>query len=92
VRGARLHITGLRAPRGPGIELLEYLAPDGGRPFPPDTRPNDLWHGRATLLVADPAALHEVTNSTGVPDSVLGLQGAALVRDPDGHVLEVGSP
>jgi hypothetical protein len=44
------------------------------------------------LLVADPAALHEVTNSTGVPDSVLGLQGAALVRDPDGHVLEVGSP
>jgi len=27
VFGARLHITGLRAERGPGIEFLEYIAP-----------------------------------------------------------------
>jgi len=27
VFGARLHISGLRAPQGPGIEFLEYLAP-----------------------------------------------------------------
>src|SRR5437899_1606412 len=31
VFGARLHITSLRAASGPGIELLEYLAPLDGR-------------------------------------------------------------
>jgi hypothetical protein len=44
VFGARLRITALRAPDGPGVELLEYLAPRDGRPFPPDTRASDLWH------------------------------------------------
>ena len=34
VPGARLHITGLRAAAGPGIEFLEYLDPDDGRPYP----------------------------------------------------------
>jgi Glyoxalase/Bleomycin resistance protein/Dioxygenase superfamily len=32
VSGARLHITGLRAARGPGIEFLEYLTRRNGRP------------------------------------------------------------
>ncbi len=44
VFGAHLRITALRAPQGPGVELLEYLAPRDGRPFPPDTRASDLWH------------------------------------------------
>ena len=42
VPGARLRITGLRAPSGPGVELLEYLAPRDGRPFPADERPT-IW-------------------------------------------------
>jgi catechol 2,3-dioxygenase-like lactoylglutathione lyase family enzyme len=42
VFGARLRITGLRAEAGPGIELLEYLAPRDGRPAPADLRANDL--------------------------------------------------
>ena len=48
VFGARLRITGLTAGAGPGIELLEYLAPDDGRPTPADTRSNDLigWQTR----------------------------------------------
>jgi catechol 2,3-dioxygenase-like lactoylglutathione lyase family enzyme len=63
VAGARLRITTLRAPRGPGVELLEYLAPRGGRPRPADARPNDLLHwetvlvtknGEGARLVADP--------------------------------------
>ncbi len=33
VFGARLRITALRAARGPGVELLEYLAP---RTWPAD--------------------------------------------------------
>lgn len=46
VFGARLRITALRAERGPGIEFLDYIAPPGGRPLPPDARANDLffWH------------------------------------------------
>src|SRR6266850_433223 len=53
VAGARLHISGLRATTGPGIEFLEYLAPRDGRPAPKDTRANDLWHWQTTLLTAN---------------------------------------
>src|SRR3972149_1646292 len=42
VFGARLRITALRAGAGPGVELLEYLAPGGGRPMPAGGRPNHL--------------------------------------------------
>ena len=34
VAGARLHITGLRAASGPGVEFLDYRAPRNGRPYP----------------------------------------------------------
>jgi catechol 2,3-dioxygenase-like lactoylglutathione lyase family enzyme len=44
VFGAHLRITTLRAAHGPGIELLEYLSPRGGRPAPADKRPHDLFH------------------------------------------------
>src|SRR5262249_28521237 len=44
VFGAHLRITSLRAAAGPGVELLEYLAPRDGRPFPADERANDLVH------------------------------------------------
>src|SRR5919106_4741329 len=49
VFGARLRITTLRAPRGPGIELLEYLAPRDGRPAPLDLKANDLAHWQTTV-------------------------------------------
>lgn len=62
VRGARLRITTLRAAAGPGVELLEYLAPGPGRAMPADTAANDLWHwhtgvewaGAAPGMVLDP--------------------------------------
>lgn len=44
VKGARLRITTLRAAGGPGVELLEYVAPGPGRAMPEDTGANDLWH------------------------------------------------
>jgi catechol 2,3-dioxygenase-like lactoylglutathione lyase family enzyme len=56
VPGARVRITSLRAQAGPGIELLEYLAPRDGRPRPKDTRWNDLWSWRTQLAVTSPAA------------------------------------
>jgi catechol 2,3-dioxygenase-like lactoylglutathione lyase family enzyme len=53
VFGARLRITGLRAASGPGIELLEYLAPRDGRPVPADLRANDLAHWQTRLITGD---------------------------------------
>ena len=53
VFGARLRITALRAERGPGVELLEYLAPRTGRAMPSDTLANDLWYWQVTFARDD---------------------------------------
>jgi catechol 2,3-dioxygenase-like lactoylglutathione lyase family enzyme len=53
VPGAHLRITALRAAGGPGIELLDYLAPRDGRPMPADTTPADLWAEEIVLRAAD---------------------------------------
>src|SRR5438552_11767460 len=53
VFGAHLRITALRGADGPGIELLEYLAPRDGRPFPADEHANDLVHRQTVLLTRD---------------------------------------
>jgi catechol 2,3-dioxygenase-like lactoylglutathione lyase family enzyme len=99
VFGAHLRITALRGTSGPGIELLEYLAPRDGRPFPPDEHANDVVH-RQTVLVtkgADSAA-HNLSVaqvnfvSSGVVGNQidqLGFSKAFLVRDPDGHAIEI---
>ena len=99
VAGARLHITGLRAPAGPGIEFLEYLAPRDGRPYPADERPNDLVHWQTTILVADVDAAaaavrrgkFRLTSPAPVelPDTTLGFTRGILVRDPDGHAVQL---
>lgn len=75
VPGAHLRITTLRAPRGPGIEFLEYLSPRTGRPYPRDTRPTDLVHWQTRLAVTRDAL------DDGRPP--------ATTRDPDGHTLEL---
>ena len=99
VEGARLRITGLRSSSGPGVELLEYLTPTDGRPIPADQRPNDLAHWQTTLRVRSLAELAPRLDSAGVlrvsRDTVGGSArnfGAArgvLVKDPDGHVVQL---
>jgi catechol 2,3-dioxygenase-like lactoylglutathione lyase family enzyme len=92
VRGARLRITALRATRGPGIELLEYLAPSTGRPYPGDERPNDLVHWQTQMSAGDAALLAELGRPVSIPDGRLGFERAVTLRDPDGHYLEVVTP
>jgi catechol 2,3-dioxygenase-like lactoylglutathione lyase family enzyme len=102
VFGARLRITALRAPTGPGIELLEYLSPRDGRPFPVDEHPNDLVHRETILMTqdADAAASQLVAAkvkfvSSGVVANhmqMLDFSKAFLVRDPDGHAIEIAAP
>ena len=86
--GARLRITALRAPRGPGIEFLEYLTPPGGRALPADTRTSDLIAWTTQLRSPDfPALVPAAEQAGGKRASILG--GETLVRDPDGHLLLV---
>jgi catechol 2,3-dioxygenase-like lactoylglutathione lyase family enzyme len=56
VLGARLRITTLRAAAGPGVELLEYLAPRDGRPAPVDLKANDLAYWQIYFVVSDAEA------------------------------------
>jgi catechol 2,3-dioxygenase-like lactoylglutathione lyase family enzyme len=90
VFGARLRITAVRGEAGPGIEFLEYLAPRYGRPYPADERPNDLVHWQ-TRLVSQSAAetagelAQARSNFLSWPDQ----QKAFIVRDPDGHAVEI---
>lgn len=99
VFGARLRITTLRAESGPGIEFLEYLAPSNGRLYPSGAQPNDLIHVQ-TRLAGDPvepraAALRRantkfLSSRTATFDGIPGgPQSAILVRDPDGHAIEI---
>ena len=100
VFGAHLRITGLRAPAGPGVELLEYLAPRDGRPAPPDLRANDLAHWQTLLHTSDVAATAAralgagaaATSPTPIDraDGAFRIKRARLLRDPDGHGLLFG--
>ena len=101
VFGAHLRITALRASTGPGIELLEYLSPRDGRPFPVDEHANDLVHRETILMTpdADSAASQLVATrvkfvSSGVVANhmqMLDFSRAFLVRDPDGHAIEIAA-
>jgi len=99
VFGARLRITSLRAGSGPGIELLEYLSPRDGRPFPVDEHANDVIH-RQTVLVtmsADEAVRDLSSAKVNFVSSCviahrmdeLDYSRAFIVRDPDGHAVEI---
>ena len=98
VFGARLRITAVRANAGPGIELLEYLTPRDGRPFPASERANDLVR-RETEIESDDVssvfkallATHSTLISSGLVSlsSDLGYTQAVELRDPDGHVIRI---
>jgi catechol 2,3-dioxygenase-like lactoylglutathione lyase family enzyme len=101
VFGARLRITAVRAASGPGIELLEYLAPRDGRPMPPDERSNDVVHWQTQVLVHDLAAAAQHVRqgryafispgAVDLRDPALGFRQGLAVRDPDGHVFQLVS-
>ena len=100
VFGARLRITGLTAGSGPGVEFLDYLAPDDGRAAPADARSNDLVAWQTRFRTADvPTTLRRLGRGTfgfvspgavALSDRAIGLASAALLTDPDGHRALVG--
>jgi catechol 2,3-dioxygenase-like lactoylglutathione lyase family enzyme len=99
VTGARVRITSLRGSAGPGIELLEYLSPQTGRPMPTDERANDLVHHQTVLVTSD---LHSAIEAQCIARASFVSTGmicdgqptsrsrrSVLIRDPDGHVMEL---
>ncbi len=100
VFGARLRITALRAADGPGIELLEYLAPRDGRAAP-DLRANDVAHWQTTLIADAPARVNDLLrqrifslvspNVISLPSDALAIRNAVLLRDVDGHGLRIAA-
>jgi catechol 2,3-dioxygenase-like lactoylglutathione lyase family enzyme len=99
VFGARLRITAMRTPAGPGVEFLEYLAPAGGRPAPADLAANDLA-AVTTVFVSDDAAADATAlrragyewvspGAVDMNDRSLGYAKAATIEDPDGHFIRL---
>jgi hypothetical protein len=96
VFGARLRISGLRAPVGPGIEFLEYLSPRDGRSAV-GIKANDLAHWETTLAApsADRAFERLRAGRWLVSPSVVPVQGQTgldkglIAVDPDGHAVKV---
>lgn len=98
VAGARVRITGLRAADGPGVEFLDYLMPENGRPASADQRPNDLVHWQTVMAVADVeavagrlAAMGGVVSNgiVAVRDPLGGEYRSLLAKDPDGHFVQL---
>jgi catechol 2,3-dioxygenase-like lactoylglutathione lyase family enzyme len=93
VFGARLRITSLRAATGPGVEFLEYLAPRDGRPYPPNEEANDLLHWQTKFSgtsVVEAAQDLQKSRSRFISTGV--VQGSIVVRDPDGHAVQISQP
>jgi catechol 2,3-dioxygenase-like lactoylglutathione lyase family enzyme len=100
VFGAHLRITSLRAPSGPGIELLEYLSPRDGRPAPADAKPTDVahhetvieWKNLDSFNQFQSALVGEVSDFPLSEELPLHAHAAKLISDPDGHVLMAVQP
>jgi catechol 2,3-dioxygenase-like lactoylglutathione lyase family enzyme len=96
VEGASLHITGFRSASGPGVEFLQYLQPGPGKPYPADSRSDDIWNWQTTLIADDAESLYNKLKTAGykfvskelVHQHVNGLHTKSfIVRDPDGHAV-----
>jgi catechol 2,3-dioxygenase-like lactoylglutathione lyase family enzyme len=94
VEHARLRITTLRPPQGPGVELLEYLAPRDGRAAPAPIRSNDLayWQTRLTVdRIPEGATFGRIGKPVVVSPAGLGFDSATVLHDSDGHAIELAA-
>lgn len=100
VFGAKLHITNLRTKDdGIHVEFLEYITPRDGKPFPRDTKSNDLWHWQTSFEANQVNPLTDILSknkydfvSSGLINfngNNLGFKKALLVRDIDGHAVRI---
>ena len=92
---AKVRVTSLRPQQGGlGIELLDYIVPGTGRPFPDNWKSYDIATMQVQLVVDDIEVVNTLRQN-GVeiispkivyPDSYPYRQGC-LVKDPSGHAM-----
>ena len=93
---AKVRVTSLRPHQGGlGIELLDYIVPGTGRPFPDDWH-YDIATMQVQLVIENIEAAVNTLRENGVeiispkiiqlPNSYLYSQ-ACLVKDPNGHLM-----
>ncbi|QIR35561.1 VOC family protein [Tolypothrix sp. PCC 7910] len=96
--GAEVKITALRPVQdGMGIELLDYIVPEQGRPMPSDWKSCDIAHIQIELVVNNLEQLVDKLRRNGVQfvssrivqfaDSSFPYKQGCLVKDPDGHTI-----
>jgi catechol 2,3-dioxygenase-like lactoylglutathione lyase family enzyme len=93
VFGANVRITALRAECGPGIEFLQYIAPPGGRDLPLDSKANDLTFWNTQLIVDEFPGLCDSlkASKTRFISRSERKSRSIIIRDPDGHALQLYS-
>jgi catechol 2,3-dioxygenase-like lactoylglutathione lyase family enzyme len=95
ISDAKVKISSLKAAAGLGIELLEYIEPDNGRPIPLakpplgtrryanetriDTRPNDLWCCQTVITLQDP--ISDFQQLEAIQFSLISTVNPALKSD-----------
>jgi catechol 2,3-dioxygenase-like lactoylglutathione lyase family enzyme len=94
VEGASLHITGYRTAAGPGVEFLQYLQPGPGKPYPADTKADDIWYWQTALMTDDAEAIYNKLKTAGyqfVSKELVKQPGSKsfIVKDPDGHAMMI---
>jgi catechol 2,3-dioxygenase-like lactoylglutathione lyase family enzyme len=99
VFGLRMRVVRLRL-GDETLELTEYLAPKG-RPFPADSRSNDLWFQHVAIIASDMDRAYQLLRQNKVQHASTGPQTlpawnknaggirAFYFKDPDGHALEI---
>ncbi|WP_445626197.1 VOC family protein [Nostoc sp. DSM 114167] len=96
--GAEVKITALRPVQdGVGIELLDYIVPEKGRPIPSDWKSCDIAHIQIELVVnnleqfVDKLRRNKVqfisSRIVQFSDRSFPYRQGYLVKDPDGHAI-----
>ena len=94
---AKVRVTSLRSQQGGlGMELLDYIVPGTGRPFPDNDQSYDIAHMEIQLAIKDIDAAVNILRENGVeiispkivefPKSYPYRQ-ACSVRNPSGHAM-----
>jgi catechol 2,3-dioxygenase-like lactoylglutathione lyase family enzyme len=94
---AKVRITALRpAQGGMGIELLDYLIPEGNRPMPNSWKSCDIAHVQMEFVVNDLAQIIDLLRQNSVQfvspqlvqfPSPMPYRQGCLVKDPNGHAV-----
>jgi catechol 2,3-dioxygenase-like lactoylglutathione lyase family enzyme len=82
VKGAHVAITAVRFESAPGVEFLQYLNPPA--PQPPEREAvYDLGATRTLIITPKSASLCASLHP------IVQMYGNCIVRDPDGHLVEI---